>query len=57
MDHISSFLKHLLDASAIATMIATLVSWLPAIAALLSIVWTGLRIYEWFEVRRAKKAN
>ena len=38
--------KHLLDAASLLTVIATLASWLPAIAAALSIVWTAIRIYE-----------
>jgi chromate transport protein ChrA len=42
MDHI----KHLLDAISLSAMVATLVGMLPHIAALLSIIWTLLRIYE-----------
>jgi hypothetical protein len=34
------------DASAIGIALGSLVGWLPAIAALLSIVWTLLRIWE-----------
>lgn len=39
-------LKHLMDAFSIATIVGALVNVLPAIAALLSIVWTLFRIYE-----------
>lgn len=38
--------KHLFDAGSVATMIATFAGWLPSIAALFTIVWTALRIYE-----------
>lgn len=38
--------KHLLDAGSILIVVGSLASWLPAIAALLSIVWTVIRIYE-----------
>lgn len=43
--------KHLLDALSIAALLGTLVSWLPAIAALLTIVWTAIRIAETATVR------
>ena len=39
--------KAILDAVSIGNVIATITGWLPAFAALLSIVWTGIRIYEW----------
>lgn len=39
--------KSLVDIGAGATAIATLASWLPPIAALFTIIWTGIRIYEW----------
>lgn len=38
--------KHFLDAISISTVLATLTAWLPPIAALLSIIWTTMRIYE-----------
>lgn len=38
--------KYFFDAGSVAIMIATIASWLPSIAALLTVVWTGLRIYE-----------
>lgn len=42
MDH----LKHVVDAASIGAVIATLAGWLPQIAALASLVWTVIRIYE-----------
>lgn len=34
------------DGAAVGVTIATLAGWLPAIAALFTIIWTGIRIYE-----------
>lgn len=42
MDHI----KHLLDGLSVATAIAAMAAWLPPLAALASLVWSGIRIYE-----------
>ena len=39
-------LKHAMDGISLGTVVATLAGWLPHIAALLTIVWTALRIYE-----------
>jgi len=38
--------KHAVDGFAVTTTVATIINLLPAIAALLSIVWTMIRIYE-----------
>jgi hypothetical protein len=38
--------KHLIDGISVATVMGTLMSWLPAIAALFTIIWTVIRIYE-----------
>jgi hypothetical protein len=38
--------KHVGDVVSIGLVVGTLANWLPAIAALLSIVWTGIRIFE-----------
>ena len=38
--------KHVLDALSVVTVVGTLVQMLPSIAALFTIVWTGIRIYE-----------
>ncbi len=50
--------KGLVDALAATTVISTIMGWLPAVAALFTIVWTGFRIneeyYKW-KVRRSKK--
>lgn len=39
-------LKHILDGASLITVIGTLVEFLPAVSALLSIVWVAIRIYE-----------
>ena len=39
-------LKYALDGAALITVIGTLVEFLPAVSALLSIVWVAIRIYE-----------
>lgn len=38
--------KHLVDLSSMATLAATFAGWLPNIAALLTIIWTAMRIIE-----------
>lgn len=42
MDHA----KHVGDAISISLVFATLANWLPSIAALVSIIWGCIRIYE-----------
>ena len=46
IEHVSEPAKHVIDALSIMTVLGTLVDILPAVAALLSIVWSILRIYE-----------
>jgi len=38
--------KHIIDFASIATVLGTLADMLPAIAAVFTIVWTDIRIYE-----------
>lgn len=38
--------KHLVDAASLLTVAGTLIDMLPAIAALFSIVWSAIRIWE-----------
>lgn len=44
--------KNVLDAASIVTGIATLAGWLPELAALFTIIWTLIRIYETKTVQR-----
>ena len=46
-------LKHALDAVSIIALFGSLISVLPAVASLLTIVWTVIRIYETETVQRA----
>jgi len=46
IDHVSEPTKHVVDALSILTVLGTLMDYLPAVAALLSIVWSLIRIYE-----------
>lgn len=46
LDHVDPVVKATGDALSIATVLATLAQWLPAVAALASIVWSIIRIYE-----------
>ena len=38
--------KHVLDFASVVTVLGTLADMLPAIAAIFTIVWTAIRIYE-----------
>jgi len=50
--------KAAVDVIAVTTTVSTLMGWLPAVAAALSIVWTVIRIFEadtvkgWFKFRK-----
>jgi hypothetical protein len=43
---INEHTKHVIDGASIATVLGTLANILPAMAALFTIVWTAIRIYE-----------
>jgi hypothetical protein len=53
--------KHLIDWASIATVLGTLMQVLPSLAALFSLVWSLIRIYEtetiqkWFQLKRKTK--
>ena len=44
--HDQETVKHMIDGASILTVIGTLVEFLPAVSAVLSIVWVAIRIYE-----------
>ena len=46
MEHLQESTKHVLDTASIATAVVTMMQLLPAIAALFTIIWTTIRIYE-----------
>lgn len=45
-DHVPNGLKHIIDVLSVGTMLGTLFQMLPNIAALLTILWTAIRIFE-----------
>jgi hypothetical protein len=45
-EHLTEGTKHVLDGLSVITVLGALVDILPAVAALFTIVWTGIRIYE-----------
>jgi hypothetical protein len=44
--------KHLIDALSIVTVVGTLVEMLPSMAALFTIIWTAIRIWETDTVKK-----
>lgn len=46
MEHLTDATKHLIDTASIATAVGTMMQVLPAIAAVFTIIWTTIRIYE-----------
>lgn len=44
--HLSDSTKHVFDGFSVITVVGTLADMLPSIAAIFTIVWTGIRIYE-----------
>jgi len=46
MNHMDESTKHAVDAASVFTAVGSILAWLPAIAALFTIIWTGIRIYE-----------
>jgi hypothetical protein len=38
--------KYAIDALSVLTVLGTIMSWLPAVAAVFTIIWTAIRIYE-----------
>ena len=46
MNHMDESTKQAVDAASVFTAVGSILAWLPAIAALFTIVWTGIRIYE-----------
>jgi hypothetical protein len=45
-EHLSENTKHIIDFASVATVLGALVDVLPAVAAIFTIVWTAIRIYE-----------
>jgi hypothetical protein len=60
-DHMDEGVKHVVDGLSLVTVLGTLVDFLPAVAAVFTIVWTAIRIYEtktvqgWLGKRNAER--
>ena len=52
MTNIDEGAKHVIDLLSVTTVLGALMGILPSIAALFTIVWTGIRIYETRTVQR-----
>jgi len=42
----SDTVKYIMDGISVVTAVGTIINMLPAVAAIFTIVWTGIRIYE-----------
>jgi hypothetical protein len=57
INDVNEHTKHLIDGASIATVMGTLMNWLPAVAAIFSIIWTAIRIYETKTVQKWLKKD
>ena len=53
----SDTMKHIMDGLSVVTVVGTITKMLPAVAAVFTIVWTGIRIYESATVQRLLKKD
>ena len=51
-DNLSDEAKHLGDLASVSVTLATIAQWLPAMAALMTLVWTLIRIWETRTIQR-----
>ena len=51
-EHLTDATKHMIDGASVLTVLGTLAQVLPPLAALFTIVWTIIRIYETKTVQR-----
>ncbi len=62
LDHMHESTKQVLDFASTVTVVGTILNWLPAFAALWTIIWTTIRIWEtktiqdWVKSKRNKDA-
>ena len=56
-DHLISVAKGAADAAAIGITVGAVMQWLPALAAIFTLVWTGIRIYETNTIQRLLRRN
>jgi len=55
LSHLSEGTKHLIDALSIGVVLGTIAQMLPSVAAILTIVWTSIRIWETPTVRAIRE--
>ena len=46
MDSTPENTKYMVDALSLVTVLGTIMNWLPSVAAIFTIIWTTIRIYE-----------
>lgn len=49
--------KHAADWLSAGVAVATVVQWLPPIAALFTLIYTAMRMFDWIEARIARRAS
>ena len=52
--HLNEPIKHIVDAVSLVTALGSFAQILPPLAALLSLIWSGIRIYEYIKTKRIK---
>ena len=52
LENLSESTKHIGDLLSLGVVLATIADWLPSVAALLTVVWTAIRIWETPTVQR-----
>ena len=57
LDHIGTGTRHTLDLVSATVAVGVIVNILPPMAALMTIIWTSLQIFGWFEQRRKNARN
>ena len=55
LQHISDHVKTTMDVLSAGAAVAVIFKWAPVIAAVLSAVWSAMRIYDWISERREKR--
>ena len=54
LQHLGAGTRHLLDLLSATVAIGVIVQILPPLAATMTIIWTGLQIFGWFDARRKR---
>ena len=57
LNNIDESSKHAIDAASIFTAVGSVLKWLPEVAAVFTIIWTGIRIYETKTVQKWLKKD